>query len=139
MIDIGIYKKMHISQNTVDLPNHDELGPEIMASDTPPGDNFTLLLPSTLVGFNMQEKKWGKYTTATLPTCHPTLTNPLLVDLEVGRISPVTWNKKAFESLVLEDNTKILITALVTNQIAAEESTDLMSGKGNGLIVLLHG
>jgi hypothetical protein len=44
-----------------------------------------------------------------------------------------------FESLVLDPDTKKLIKALVTNQIAVEQSTDLMSGKGNGLIVLLHG
>jgi len=35
--------------------------------------------------------------------------------------------------------TKELITALVTNQIAVERGTDLMSGKGNGLFILLHG
>jgi hypothetical protein len=51
----------------------------------------------------------------------------------------VTWNKEAFESLVVDDETKELIQALVTNQIAAERSTDLISGKGNGLIILLHG
>jgi hypothetical protein len=44
-----------------------------------------------------------------------------------------------FESLVVDPDIKVLIQALVTNQIAAEQSTDLMSGKGNGLIVLLHG
>jgi hypothetical protein len=70
MIDIGIYKKMHLNPNSIDLPNRDDLGPEVMASDTPPGDNFTLLLPSKLVGFNMQEKKWGKYHTATASISH---------------------------------------------------------------------
>ena len=49
------------------------------------------------------------------------------------------WNKKAFESLVVENETKELIQALVTNQLKAEQSTDLISGKGNGLIILLHG
>lgn len=38
-----------------------------------------------------------------------------------------------------DDNTKELIIALVTNKIEAEKSTDLMAGKGNGLIILLHG
>ena len=62
-----------------------------------------------------------------------------LVELQVDRISPIKWNKQAFKSLVVEDDTKELMIALVTNQLAAEKATDLMSGKGNGLIVLLHG
>ena len=40
--------------------------------------------------------------------------------------------------LIIEKQKKELIRALVTNQIAAEEDTDLMSGKGNGLFILLH-
>jgi hypothetical protein len=51
----------------------------------------------------------------------------------------VKWNKQAFDSLVVDAETKVLITAMVTNQIDAEKNTDLISDKGNGLIVLLHG
>lgn len=80
------------------------------------------------------------------------------VDLKVDDITPVEWNKEAFKSLVADEDTKELITALVTNQIAAERGTDLMQGKGTGmrphifmavfgltlyfqigLIILLHG
>jgi hypothetical protein len=61
------------------------------------------------------------------------------VDIEVDRIRDVNWNKKAFESLVVEEDTKHLVEALISNQINAERSTDLISGKGNGLIILLHG
>ena len=61
MIDIGIYKKMHPNSSNYNTLNRDDLGPEAMASDIPPGGAFTLLLPSKLIGFNMQEKKWGKY------------------------------------------------------------------------------
>jgi SpoVK/Ycf46/Vps4 family AAA+-type ATPase len=35
--------------------------------------------------------------------------------------------------------TKELITALVSKQISAAKSTDVIAGKGNGLILLLHG
>jgi hypothetical protein len=31
------------------------------------------------------------------------------------------------------------VEALVTNQIDVEEGTDIVSGKGNGLFILLHG
>ncbi len=51
----------------------------------------------------------------------------------------MTWNTGAFDSLVIDKETKELVSALVTNQIDVEKSTDLMSGKGNGLLILLHG
>lgn len=38
----------------------DELGPAIMRSDEPPGGDFVLLLPSTIMGFDMQDKRWSK-------------------------------------------------------------------------------
>lgn len=63
----------------------------------------------------------------------------LLVDIEVDRIQEIKWNKKAFENLVVDEDTKHLVEALISNQVKAEMSTDLISGKGNGLIILLHG
>ncbi|KAK8064657.1 hypothetical protein PG994_007295 [Apiospora phragmitis] len=54
----------------------------------------------------------------------------------------VQWDKKAFDNLVLSDSrTKELIHALITTKLAAEEGqgADLIKGKGNGLIMLLHG
>ena len=61
------------------------------------------------------------------------------MDLYVDRISDVSWNKEAFENLVVNPKTKELVQALVTNQLRADRSTDLIRGKGNGLTVLLHG
>jgi hypothetical protein len=40
---------------------------------------------------------------------------------------------------VVDEDTKELVKALVTNQLANEKATDLMDGKGNGLVILLHG
>ncbi|KAI5917275.1 P-loop containing nucleoside triphosphate hydrolase protein [Camillea tinctor] len=51
----------------------------------------------------------------------------------------IGYNMQAFENLVIDEETKHLVKALVSNQIKAEKSTDLISGKGNGLIILLHG
>ena len=59
--------------------------------------------------------------------------------MNVDRILDVTWNKDAFESLVVDEKTKELVQALVTNQLKADNSTDLIAGKGNGLTILLHG
>ena len=62
-------------------------------------------------------------------------TVPLLVE----NVEPIIWNKAAFENLAAPDDTKMLITALITNKIKSTESMDFVQGKGTGLIVLLHG
>jgi hypothetical protein len=122
MVDITTYKQMHPpdpSKAPV-IPNMNDLGPGVMDSDIPPTqDEFILCLPTTIPGFNMQKKEWA--------------------NLDVSCITPVIWNTKAFDSLVVDKVTKELVSALVTNQIDAEKSTDLMAGKGNGLFILLHG
>jgi hypothetical protein len=46
---------------------------------------------------------------------------------------------EAFDSLVVDDDTKELVKALVTNQLTKEKGTDVLDGKGNGLVILLHG
>lgn len=61
----------------------------------------------------------------------------------------ITWNKEAFERLVLPSRTKDLVKALVmvrTSRRGAEQGMrlagkrdDLIAGKGSGLIMLLHG
>lgn len=51
----------------------------------------------------------------------------------------VSWNKKAFQSLVLDERKKELIHALVTVHLATNQMSDIIEGKGNGLILLLHG
>lgn len=90
-----------------------------MNGEEAPPDPFLLLLPNTLDGFNMQSKRWEK--------------------LEVTRISDVSWNKDAFKNLVIEPFNKTLVKALVMQQLEKEKGTDLITGKGQGLIVLLHG
>lgn len=62
-----------------------------------------------------------------------------LVTLDVDLIENVVWNTDAFNFLAIEDRMKELVKAVVTNQIHATESTDLIRGKGSGLTMLLHG
>lgn len=64
-----------------------------------------------------------------------TLPGKLLVD----NAAPVTWNKKAFDRLVLGSKQKEMINALVRQQTESNPMDDIISGKGNGLIILLHG
>lgn len=61
------------------------------------------------------------------------------VSLDVDLIEDVVWNTDAFKFLVIEERMKELVQAVVTNQIHAAESTDLIRGKGSGLTMLLHG
>lgn len=82
-------------------------------------EDFLLRMPASVQAYNMQEKRW-----LTLP---------------VDSLKDVAWNTDAFESLAVDDKTKLLIKALVTNKIHADEGTDVVAGKGTGLIVLLHG
>ncbi|KAI1132884.1 ATPase [Nemania abortiva] len=121
MVDTATFKEMHPpSEGTRHTPNRDDLGPEIMLQDEPDlSDNFFMCLPTTLSGFNMQKKEW--------------------VTLRVGFIEDVTWNEEAFKLLVIDESTKELVQAVVTNQLRAEDQADMIRGKGNGLFILLHG
>lgn len=60
-------------------------------------------------------------------------------DLAVDNIHEVVWNEQAFKNLEVDPETKELVFALVTSQLAVEKGTDLIENKGNGLIMLLHG
>lgn len=92
---------------------------EVMRNDKPPDDRYLYLLPPRIKGFNLRRKKWH--------------------DLAADRISDTIWNREAFKSLVMERRAKDLIQALVVSQLETEKSTNLIAGKGNGLILLLHG
>jgi len=58
MIDSLTYRAMHPGANSNVLI--DELGPEAMACDKPPSQEFLLLLPNIATGFDMSEKKWSE-------------------------------------------------------------------------------
>ncbi|PLN81396.1 P-loop containing nucleoside triphosphate hydrolase protein [Aspergillus taichungensis] len=119
MIDFPTYKQLHPSDPKVSLEKHKEIPPERMDRDEPPSAPELFLFPSTIIGFNLRRKKW--------------------VNLEVDLIQKVEWNKQAFESLVVDEETKELVQALVTNRLEAERGTDMIDDKGNGLTILLHG
>jgi len=63
-------------------------------------------------------------------------------------VTPVQWNKDAFQRLVIPPRTKDLVKALVSVRTTAGghqqrislagTRDDLIAGKGNGLIMLLH-
>jgi SpoVK/Ycf46/Vps4 family AAA+-type ATPase len=134
MIDHKIYRKMHEHARafTFDRPSRThafDRMPAYLSVAQEASDMFFLLMAPDIHGFYLNEKKWIK----------------LFVDC----VQPVSWNKKAYERLVLPPQTKDLVRALVTVRSSqrgvkqglgvAGKRTDITSGKGNGLIMLLHG
>jgi SpoVK/Ycf46/Vps4 family AAA+-type ATPase len=120
MIDMETYKKLHPSSNPSDESRRKHSEDCILAKSINETDGkYQFLLPPYIKGYNLRHKKW--------------------FEISADGISDVKWNREAFQSLVIERKSKELIQALVTSQIEAEKATDLISGKGSGLILLLHG
>lgn len=59
--------------------------------------------------------------------------------MRVKNIGEVKFNRSAYDYLLLPPQTKELVRALVETQQQAGLATDMVEGKGNGLILLLHG
>ena len=109
----------------------DEQGDDIVQTDNlaalhgSAGDSFSdeeLLIASPVVlGFAFSEKLWLEFT--------------------VSGISDVIWNSGAFDSLVLPDNQKSIVKALVSSHAfhPSRSIDDIISGKGKGLVAVLHG
>ena len=57
----------------------------------------------------------------------------------IDQLHTIQWNKKAFDQLVLDPKTKDLVKALVEVRISEDRMEDVIGGKGNGLMILLHG
>ncbi|KAK0609206.1 ATP-dependent zinc metalloprotease FtsH [Lasiodiplodia hormozganensis] len=91
----------------------------LMVQSDLPSAEFPYLVPENITGFNMQDKKW--------------------VDLQVDNISEVKWDKRSFDNLAIAEENKKIIKALVLNKIERDKATDVVPGKGNGLVILLHG
>ncbi|OQE29204.1 hypothetical protein PENFLA_c004G10182 [Penicillium flavigenum] len=123
IIDMKTYKRLHPDPDSNGYLNNNlrrkTLDERVMAREQPPQEPFSMLMPPRVTGFNLRRKKW--------------------FDLSVDRISHIEWNKDAFESLAIDSKSRDLIEALVTNHVEPEYSADLIAGKGNGLILLLHG
>ncbi|KAL2682746.1 hypothetical protein Neosp_007201 [[Neocosmospora] mangrovei] len=120
MIDYGMYRRLHPTNSLFRMPPgmvtvHDRL----LKIEEPPED-FLYCLPPVIHGFDFTTKTWKT--------------------LQVDRITDVTWNKKAFSQLVAPPETKELIQAVVSAHGERKNmGLDIIEGKGQGLLVLLHG
>jgi hypothetical protein len=83
------------------------------------GDTDPTLCPPYTFGYSLQRKEWCQF----------------LVD----RIHEVQWNENAWNSLILDDQEKSILQALVTSHAYSKNPRDQSQQKGKGLVVLLHG
>jgi len=62
MVDINTLRLMHPESKVFEKVRrlHDHLGPDAAPGKEPPNDEFLLLLPPNIYGFNMQSKVWSK-------------------------------------------------------------------------------
>jgi hypothetical protein len=80
-----------------------------------------LISSSVVLGFSFSRKLW--------------------VEFSVSNIKDISWNDGAFDSLVLEENKKVYLKALVSSHRTNGDKTveDVIQGKGKGLNIVLHG
>ncbi|KAI2633570.1 hypothetical protein GGS26DRAFT_51476 [Hypomontagnella submonticulosa] len=105
----------------------DEKGEEGKDEDdketTPPvfTDEEYLIASPVVLGFAFAEKLWLEFT--------------------VSGIKEISWNEHAYDSLVLQSNTKEIVRALVESHKyhPAASIDDVIQGKGKGLVAVLHG
>lgn len=88
-----------------------------------PLTDYQCLLASPIVrGYSFTEKKF--------------------LDFFVDNCSPIEWNDKCFEQLVLPNNQKETVQALVAEHSSSSKTSafdDIVKNKGRGLILVLHG
>ncbi|KAJ7269329.1 hypothetical protein B0H12DRAFT_33079 [Mycena haematopus] len=84
-------------------------------------DEEYLLATNVLRGFSFADKKW--------------------FELFIDNFSDIEWNQVSFDRLVLPEDSKKLLLALVTTHLSLDGSgfDDIIKGKGRGLVILLHG
>ncbi|KAG9672488.1 P-loop containing nucleoside triphosphate hydrolase protein, partial [Aureobasidium melanogenum] len=125
MVDMSTYNTLHPATdnapNDPTLTGGDGLDHTAMNAKESPGDDFLLTLPTKVPGFGFHNKRW--------------------IDLSVDNIKEVSWDKNAFQKLVMDGTKKNLLEALVVVQGDRSQNKvwDVIEGKSNGLILLLHG
>ncbi|KAJ4310210.1 hypothetical protein N0V84_011079 [Fusarium piperis] len=122
MIDYDMFKRLHPNNKVFGEIDDDDYSwdrNDFIGIEEPP-DEFLYCLPPEIHGFDFTTKTWKT--------------------LEVDHITDVTWNKKAFSQLVAPPETKELIQAVVSAHGERKNmGLDIIEGKGQGLLVLLHG
>lgn len=78
-----------------------------------------ILCPPYVYGFSLSRKDWCRF--------------------NVDPIFEVNWNENAFDALILKEEQKLVLQALVTSHAFPDNPRDQPMQKGKGLVILLHG
>jgi len=116
MVDGSSFRRMNPNYRHEDYSGSQAPNSQNNVIDTIDEENLYKTWP-TLLGFSFISKKWG--------------------EINVENLSTVVFDDAAFGRLVLDDQYKEMIKALVENKGAT--FTDIITGKGGGCIILLHG
>ncbi|CAE6479816.1 unnamed protein product [Rhizoctonia solani] len=129
MVDVASFRRMNPNADRWDYddPRHyssRRARENISSSRTTlaEDDEDLVLLPPTLYGYSFVAKAWG--------------------ELLVEHLSPIPFQPHVFNHLVLRDDYKSMIRSLVDAHAGRGESallTDVVTGKGGGLVIVLHG
>jgi len=111
MIDISTFDKRN-----PDYPNMRDMDSSDNAFTTIKEDKLHITVPY-IKGFSFPLKKWGEFA--------------------IDDLDEIEFNDNAFDTLVLDQEKKDIISALVTNSDVG--FTDIIKGKSGGCIFLLHG
>ena len=81
------------------------------------------------------------YLTASPVTLGFSFGEKLWLEFSVAGISDIRWNEDAFDSLIIPDDQKTVVRALVESHAweAKCNIDDVIRGKGRGLVAVLHG
>ncbi|KAK9418246.1 putative P-loop containing nucleoside triphosphate hydrolase protein [Seiridium unicorne] len=78
-----------------------------------------LLCPPFTIGYSLGKKQWSRFF--------------------VDNLSNMSWKENAWESLILDDEQKNMVQALVSSHQYPEDARNQAEQKGKGLVILLHG
>ncbi len=78
-----------------------------------------MLCPPYAVGYSLSRKNWCR--------------------LLINKITPVQWKERVWDSLILEDEKKLILRGLVTSHEYPDNARNQLEQKGKGLVILLHG
>jgi len=113
--------EIEIDDNGEEIIQKEKLGALGQGVEEAFSDEELLIASPVVLGFAFSEKLWLEFT--------------------VSGISDVVWNEGAFDSLVLPDNQKSIVKALVSSHAfhPSRSIDDIIVGKGKGLVAVLHG
>ena len=93
---------------------------DVLQPESEPDDLTLLLCPQQVHGFCLRDKVWKS--------------------LNVTQLKEVQFRKNAWERLVLDEEYKDIVQAMVASYIdKTAKLEDIVAGKGAGLVALLHG